>query len=278
MATWLKGFTKGRKGKIVRGEKGPVYTESIDYIVISTVKDEALANVLATSGLPRVNVTSTTYGAVCNSLDAKQDTKAPNVWRATAEFTTEPLNQDTGGDNPDPTTWTPIYKGTIETYPEVLYKDFSPTPKAYVNSCNNKFPEPLIINRPIIVYQFQQYIAKTISDVTIGGYNEVINSGGFKGFAAKSLKCNVSGFERGYFYGYECTLVDFKVSYKKSLWLNKPLDMGYEYRPSAGAPAMSTAGGKLVALNPNGTLRADTAEPLALEFQPYDDVPFTFLR
>jgi hypothetical protein len=283
MATTLRGVKAGTGGKLSSTAKGYVYTQSLEYVVISDVKDETIFNVLNTSGLPRIGFTSTSFAnAVCRDLAPKQDTKSPYVWHVTAEFTTEPLNQDTGSDdpdNPDPTAWVPLYKGTIETFPEVMFEDFSASPKKYVNSAGKKFPEPLIRNRPIIVYSFQQYIASSVTDVQIGEYNDTINLTAFKGFGADTLKCTIADFERGFFYGRACTLLSVKVAYKRNKWLDKPLDMGYEYRPTAGAQTVASPGGKLVSLASDGTLRPDTSDPLALEFVPHKRVEFsTFLR
>lgn len=283
MATTLRGIRKGKGGNLSSTARGYVYTESQEYVVVSDTKTETIFNVLSTAGVPRIGFSATAFGgAVCRNLKPKQDAKAAEVWYVTADFTTEPLNQDTSGDDPDdpdPTAWVPLYKGTIETYPEVMFYDFSTTPKPYVNSAGAKFPEPLIRNRPIIVYSFQQYIASTITDAQIGEYNDTINSATFKGFGADTLKCTIADFERGYFYGVDCTLLSVKLAYKRDKWLDRPLDMGYEYRPTSGVQTVASAGGMLVALDPDGTRRSSLLEPLPLEFVPHKRVAFaTFLR
>ncbi len=283
MATVLRGQKKGTSGKLSSTANGYVYTQSLEYIVISDVKDETVFNVLNTAGLPRIGFSTSTFaGAVCRDLTPKQDTKSPYVWYVVADYTTEPLNQDTTGDDendPDPTAWVPIYKGIVETYPEVMFWDFSSTSKPYVNTAGKKFPEPLVRNRPIIVYSFQQYIDAAITDVQIGEFNDTINLTSFKGFDADTLKCTIADFERGYFYGLYCTLLSVKVAYKRDKWLDRPLNMGYEYRPTTGDPSVASAGGMLVSLDADGTRRSDLLDPLALEFVPHPRVEFsTFLR
>ena len=282
MATTLRGQKKGTSGKLSSTEKGYVYTQSLEYIVISDVKDESVYNVLTTAGLPRIGFSTSTFGnAVCRDLTPKQDSKSPYVWYVTADYTTEPLNQDTDGDdedNPDPTAWVPRYTGGIETYEDRLDLDFSSTPKPYVNSAGTAFSEPLVRLGPIIVYQFQQYIVPSITDVQIGEFNDTINLSAFKGFAADTLKCTISGFERGYFYGVDCTRLSVKVAYKRNTWLDKPLDIGYEYRPAAGEKPVGSAG-RLVQLNSDGTERPKSSPPLALTFVPHKRVDFaSFLR
>jgi hypothetical protein len=278
MATILKGIRSGKGGRVTLTAKGPVYTEQVEFVVISDIKNESPAVVLGTSGLPRVNFTTTTYGALCLGLNHKQDAKSPYVWTVTADFTTEPIEYDTNGDDaddPDPTTWVPIYKGSVETYEEVVSEDFSLSPKKYVNSAKKKFPEPLVVKRPIVVYTFQQYVDSSFTDVQIGDWSDTINLTAFRTFPADTLHVTVENFERGIFYLFPCTLVSFRVAYKKDKWLNRPLDMGYEYRPAASAQTVGSPGGKLVSLESDGTLRSDTLEPLALEFVPHRRLEFS---
>lgn len=280
MATILKGWKKGMGGKFSKGKSGPVYTETRTAVVYSDIKTESPAAVLYTTGLPRVGLTTLSgiANSICTDVSPTQDTGSPYLWTVDCEFSTATEDQDTG-DNPDPTTWTPRYSGKIETYPEVMFEDFSSPPRKYVNSANKKFPEPLIRNRPIIVYSFKQYIVSTITDVQIGEFNDTINLTAFKGFPNDTLKCTISEFERGYFYALDCTLLSVSVAFKRDGWLDRPLDMGYEYRPSAGVPAVGSAGGMLVSLNGDGTLRSDISEPLVKTFVPHKRVSFsTFLR
>ena len=286
MATILKGWKKGMSGKFSKAKSGPVYTETRTAVVFSDLKTESPAAVLYTTGLPRVGLTTLSgiANSICTDVNPKQDTGSPYLWTVDCEFSTATEDQDTN-DNPDPTTWTPRYSGKIETYPEVMYEDFTPAsaspagPYKYVNSAGKKFPEPLIRNRPIIVYSFKQYIVSTITDVQIGEFNDTTNQSAFKGFAAYTLKCTISEFERGYFYAMSCTVLSVSLAYKRDGWFDRPLDMGYEYRPTAGAVAVGSAGGMLVSLNSDGTLRSDLSPPLAKSFLPHKPVAFsTFLR
>ncbi len=279
MATLLKGWKKGMGGKLSRSGNSPVtYNETRTAVVISDIKDESPFNVLSTTGLPRVGLSTliTPTAAICTSVDPKQDSVSPFVWFVDCEFSTATDKQDTNDSNPDPTTWLPIYSGKIETYPEVMHTDFSTPPKPYLNSAKCKFPEPLIINRPIIVYDFFQYEADTITDIQIGDRNDTINSDTVRGgmFPISTLKCTVSGFERGYFYGMAAVKINYSVAYKKSTWLNKPLDMGYDYLIGSNKLTSDS----IVALNSDGTKKADTADPDALEFKGFRPISFSFLR
>jgi hypothetical protein len=285
VATYLKGRRKGTTGKLSKSGGKIVYTETWLYCVISDIINESPLNVINTPGLPQIEYSSApnTGGiCVCTGLDPKQNAQSPYVWEVTVEFSTDTKDQDTNNNNPDPTQWKPLYEGKVETYPEVMYQDFSPTPLRYVNSAKSKFPEPLIVNRPIIVYDFFQYEPATLTDIAIGDRNDTINDAAARNgmFPKYSLKCTISNFERGWFYNTACVRVNYSIAYKKSLWLNKPLDVGYEYYSydSAQNKWSKLTSDFLVALNTNGTKRADNADADFLEFISHRPIPFTFLR
>jgi hypothetical protein len=91
------------------------------------------------------------------------------------------------------------------------------------------------------------------------------------------LKCSVLEFQRGYFYGYECVNIHYHLFYKPSRWTVKPIQVGYEYRVASGG--VRVASPKLIALETDGTLRADSLAPLAdNEFIPHKPISFSFLR
>ena len=276
MATFLKGYKKGKGGKLKATEKGMVYTESRTAVVISSIPNDSPYNVCLTAGLPKVGIdVLSPTGAVCTDLDPKQDSASPYVWFVSEEYSTEVNGQDTSS-GADPTAWVPRYKGKIQTYPEVLYEDFSTPPKPYLNSARCKFPEPLIVNRPVIVYDFVQYEPDTLTDVQIGDRNDTVNSASItgRGFAAQTLKLSITEFERGYYYGYPCVRINYSVAYKKNKWLNVPLDVGYEYMLSGKRYPSDV----LVALNSDGTRRAETDPPLTLQFKQFREISFSFLR
>ncbi len=283
MATIVKGWKKGMGGKFSKTKEGPVWTETRTAVIYSSIKNENPFAVLSTTGLPQVGL-STLPGlaqAICTSVDPKQDTTSPYLWLVDCEYSTQTEKQDTNSSNPDPTTWLPIYSGKVETYPEVMYKDFSATPKKYINSAGSKFPEPLVVNRPVIVYDFFQYEANSVTDKQIGDRNDTINSDTVRAgmFPIHTLKCTVSGFERGYFYGMAAVKINYSVAYKKSEWLNRPLDMGYDYFPTAKAAGVTRLqSATLVSLNTNGTAKSDEQDPDELEFIGFRPISFAFLR
>lgn len=282
MATVLLGEKKGsrRANYSNRGSKF-VYEETLTYIVESDVYNESPITVLLTSGLPTVlvsTITGTGGYCICTGLNPTQNNLNGKIWEVEATFTTDIEGQDVeAGDPEDPTTWVPRYRGKFEFYNEVLYKDRSSTPKPYVNSAGDKFPEPLISRKPIVVYEFWQIEPNTVTDLDIGNRNDKINSATFRSaFAAKTLKLTVSGFERGWFYGADAVKIDYQLAYNPDGWLNKPIDAGYGYLVSAGGAKVPSD--TLVYLNTDGTKKADGATPSFLEFEPFEAISFSFLR
>jgi hypothetical protein len=276
MATTLKGRKAGGTGSLKAGKDGVTYSEKYIYTVISNTQTESYWNVINTAGLPSV-LSTTLGGLTCVGLDAIQDTRSPYVWTVTADFDAETTGQETGN-NPDPKTWVPVWSGMLQTYDEVLMEDESSPRKPYINSAKCKFPEPLVTKKPIIVMEFVQYESPTLSLDTIADRNEITNSVAFKGFPIDTLKLNVKGFTKGYYFGYAVTKIDYVIAYKKNKWLNRPLDMGYEYLPTAGSTERVISD-KIVSLNTNGTKKADTAAPVPLEFRDCRAVAFAgFLR
>lgn len=292
MATFLKGEKPGRNGSLSASREGVVYSINRTYYVISDTRSENELNVLTTTGLPVIGLTQLAGfpGTICRSLAPTQNQKQPRLWEVVATFSTETLDQtpptiSEGVLNPDPTTWVPIYAGDMQYYPEVLTEDFSTPKKLFVNYANCKFAEPLTIERPIIVYEFYQYEAPTITDKQIGDRNDKINDAsvtrGSNVYPARSLKCSIPRFERGYFYGYEAVKIHYQIAYKPSLWEIAPLQVGYEYYTVAKTTpgATRTISTKLIALEADGTKRAEHLEPLANnKFLGHEPTSFSFLR
>lgn len=285
MATVLLGERKGtRRSSLTNRGAKVIYEETLTYIVESDAFDEPQLTVLSTTGLPLVMIDSITgtFGfCLCTGKSASQNKDNGKIWDVECTFTTDIEGQDTetGGDPADPTTWIPRYKGTFEFMPKVLYKDFTePDPKPYLNSAGDRFPDPMIYRRPITVYEFWQIEDAVITDIEIGDRNDSINETTFRDFDAETLKLQVSGFERGFWYGIDAVKIDYKVSYFREGWRNSPAQVGYGYRESAGGNRV--ASDTLVFLDTDGTKLPDsTVEPLYGDFLPSPLLEFNdFLR
>ena len=294
MATVLLGEKPTRSGTLTATDSGFNYVVPRTYLVQSDINDDGELNVLLTSGLPIIGLSGLVAfpEAICRSLRPRQNPKQPKLWEVEAEFSTAPLNQRvpaTGGGggggggggspNPDPTSWIPIYKGSIEYYDEVIHEDYSDPPKPYVNTAGCKFVEPLIVKKPITVFDFHQYEDAEITDKEIAGRGDKVNELEVDRdgviYEPYTLKCTVLDFERGYYFGYPAVKVHYRIAYKENLWLNRPLNMGYEYKNSAEQLQSSS---KLVTLNSDGTMRNPFGTIDVLEFKPHKTISFDFLR
>lgn len=292
MTTVLRGEKPARKGQLQATREGMTYSVDREYYVLSDVKNESELNVLATTGLPIIGISSLAGfpGAICRSLSPQQNEKQPQLWTVTANFSTQPINQEAPpsgpnpGDppNPDPTTWIPVYRGQMQYYPEVVWEDFSNPPKKWINHAKSPFSEPLTVTRPVIVYDFWQYEADTVTDKQIGDRNDCINSSGVtRGgvtYPQYTLKVSIPEFERGYYFGYQAVRIHYQVAYKPSTWKVKPLQVGYEYFVAPGDKE-TVAAPQLIHLNSDGTKRDKDLGILSdVEFVPHKDISFSFLR
>lgn len=285
MATTLLGKERTGDANLQATAQGFTYTESYDYLVMSDDPDEAYWNVITTAGLPQVFVTDV-GGLLCRSKRATRDAGHAGLWHVTCDFSAETTGQETGG-RPDPTTWVPVWTGSIELYDELLQTvKYASTatgtmlgPESYTNSAWDKFPEPLMVKKPIVVMEFAQYESPALTVDTIANRNDKINSATFKGFPARSLKVNVRSFDKGLYFNYPAYKINYVVAYKPSLWVDAPLDVGYEYFANAG-DTNKVSSPVLVALNSNGTKKDGDDDPVVNWYYfPYDETPFaSFIR
>jgi hypothetical protein len=287
MATVLIGERPTRNGTLTATDTGFNYVVPRTYLVRSDINDEGELNVLLTSGLPIIGISGLVAfpEAICRNLRPRQNPKQPKLWEVEAEFSTAPLNQTipaTGGGgapNPAPTTWVPVYKGSLEYFDEVVHEDFSDPPKPYVNTAGTQFNTPLVIKRPITVFDFHQYEASSTTDKTIAERGDCINNAaitrGAVTYAIHTLKCTVVDFERGFYFGYPAVKIHYRIAYKPNTWIHKPLNQGYQYKNLAGELQSAP---KMVTLNSDGTMRSPFGTIDKLEFTANRPVSFSFLR
>lgn len=213
MATTLVGERRVGSGSIRLNGNTPEFIETYEYIVDGGVSSETRINVLNTSGLPVVGVSQLASGAVCTSKTATRDEVNPRYWNIQCEFSSIDQSQQIGvSESPDPTTWIPVYQVGYEREQEPITSTVFNEP--VLNSAGQKFLTPLTKTRLIPTFKFSQYFPDSISETTVLGYNESMNSQSFRGFEKFSLLLLVLGSERGFFNGYRCRRVDFEIRYK----------------------------------------------------------------
>jgi len=128
---------------------------------------------------------------------------------------------------------------------EIVNVDASGDP--ITNSANEMFPEGMTRARFIPIWTFFQFEPPTVTDETIIARNEVVNSGTFKGRAAKTLLCTVVKSTIGFYYGQKLRFSQYELRYNVRTWQLKRLDMASDGTPlngsgaaAAGAPAILT--------------------------------------
>jgi hypothetical protein len=220
----------------------PTLVETYEFRVKADSINASRISVSFTPGLPIVNQTISAFGlTTCRSKDATRDPINPLYWDVVCEFSSEvEENQDRGGEDEfgsDPTEWLPIYETRFERMSEIVNVDASGDP--ITNSADEMFPEGMTRARFIPIWTFFQFEPPTVTDETIIARNEVVNSGTFKGRAAKTLLCTVVKSTIGFYYGQKLRFTQYELRYNVRTWQLKRLDMASDGTPlnGSGAPA-----------------------------------------
>jgi hypothetical protein len=228
----------------------PTLVETYEFRVKADSINASRLSVSFTPGLPIVNQTVSAFGlTVCRSKQGDRDPLNPLYWDFVCEFSSEvEENQDRGGADEfgsDPTEWTPIYETRFERMTEIVNVDASGDP--ITNSADEMFPEGMTRTRFIPIWTFFQFEAPTVTDETIIGRNEVVNSSTFKGRAAKTLLCTIVKSTIGFYYGQKLRFTQYELRYNVRTWQLKRLDMASDGTAlngsgaaAAGAPAILT--------------------------------------
>lgn len=279
--TILQNSTKREGAAKIRSSNGaPVYECTYSFIVVCAAKDANYLTVLATVGLPIVGITPDPTGiGVCVSKSGSRRAGNPFLWDIVCEFSSEIDDSSGSGGSPsaDPTAWVPIYETKFERYQEVVTKDFAGDPIA--NSAGQPFPNGMTITRHIPMWEFFQIEASTVTDAQVLDRTDVVNTGTFKGRAAKTLLCIVLSSVIGRYYGTLRRLTNYQLKYREDKWTHKRLDVGTVYLDSGDLKAYTKDGVVINGpLDGAGAQVVDGDPPAIREFDMYNDVAFSFLR
>ena len=273
-------------GFSIRSSGGvPILEETYVFLVEAESKNTSRFSVSQTPGLPVVGFTFSAFGlTTCRSKTAERRVDQPRLWDVTCTFSSEvEENQDKKGGGSEfgaePTEWIPIYETKFERMQEIVNVDASGVPVA--TSAKQMFPEGISRGRFIPIWEFYQFEPPTVTDETIIGRNEVVNSTTFKGRAAKTLLCTVISSQVGFYYGAKLRFTRYALRYNDRTWQHKRLDVGTVYI-SGGAylPYLDDAGNVFEGpLNGTGGKQTVGTAPAVLSFDQYAAVDFaTFLR
>lgn len=274
---------KRHGGARVRSRRGiPVLEESWEFLVLADHERQTRTDILLTDGLPFPGYTTSSGGfTVCVSTDAKRRSDSVLYWDVSATFSSE-VEENQSGPNGDPRTdpvsWVPVYETKFERYTEVVTKDFSGN--SIANSAGQPFEYGLSITRHIPIWEFFQFESGNVTDEQIIARSETVNSGIFKGRAAKTLLCIVLSSVVGFYYGQRRRLTHYQLKYNSKKWTHKRLDVGTQYLDGAALKDFKSEDGTIMLGSLDGTGGKQTAgtAPAVLEFDQYDTSSFSFLR
>lgn len=285
MSTSIIGNSTKRDGScVIRSSGGmAILDETYEFIVQATAKDEPYVSVLATTGLPLVNVTVSPSGyGVCKSKTANRRVQNPFIWDVVCEFSSEVDERQSGQDPAsDANSWIPVYETKFERLQETVTKDFSGV--SIANSAGQPFEVGLTVGRFIPVWEFFQFESTSVTDETIIARNETVNSGTFKGRAAKTLLLTVMSSVVGFYYGSKRRLTQYSLKYNVNKWTHKRLDVGTVYLDGTDRKAYLSDDVDeptviLGPLNGSGSKVTGGNPPALLEFDMYPTSSFSFLR
>lgn len=259
----------------------PVFEETYVFLVKADYATQSRLEIMATSGLPTLHLSTSEGGfAVCVGKDAKRLPEHSLYWEVTCEFSSEVKEGQGNEPTEDPQIWVPIYETKFERLQELVAEDQSGN--AIANSAGVPFEVGLTITRHIPVWEFYQFESASIKDETIIERSETVNSGTFKGRAAKTLLCIVLSSVIGYYYGQLRRLTKYQLKYNKSDWTHKRLDIGTSYK--SGTTLLDYTSDDdppsiiLGSLNGSGGKQAVGTPPYVLSFDVYATNSFSFLR
>ena len=234
MASTLVGEMRKGSGGVKKGKGFQLsFTMTYHFLVVTDSDDTSREEVLLeTEGLPIVGLLYGPLNLICTSKTAERRESHVRYWDVTCEFETGTEEQQQNPDNvsPDPTTWFPVFNISFETKERVITKDKSATPKDIVNSAGQPFETPLVEKRTICSVPFVQFEDAATTLATIMDRNETINNAEFEGCAEKTLLCQITGAERGYFGGFPAWRVSYVLKYDPDTWIIKMIDAGSSWK------------------------------------------------
>lgn len=258
----------------------PVIDQTFEFLVRADTVDELDLSVLQSPGLPIVNssVSASGYG-ICTSKRARRDPDVARLWNVEADFSTD-VEESQG--NPDPTSspvaWVPVRETKSESIQEVVATDQSGD--AVANSAGQPFSNGLTITRKIPVWEFYQFEPASVTDETVLGRSEVVNSGTYAGKAAKTFLCTVLSSVIGFYYGQPLRFTRYSLKYNYKTWQHRRLDVGTVYLSGGNHLPYEDNSGNVIlgALNGTGGKQTAGTAPAILSFDQFATSDFSFLR
>lgn len=283
MATYLIGEKReGNSGGFRKQGTSLVYVHRVSFQVYSDDRYENKINVLTTPGLPIVGVPYGGFVGTCTSKDCERSPVNPQYWDVKCEFSTgeEEQKQDPNDpNNPDPTTWIPIYDIVFESYQEAATKDNAGN--AILNTAGIPFADPLMRNRVISVLDFYQFEPDSLTLDQIMDRNDTVNSVTFRSIAAWKLNLLIKKATIGLYNGFSCWRIEYQIKYRKDNWKDKVVSHGTQQKVSGSLKPCVNALGQTIdaGLTSAGVQVAVGVDPHVMEKEIKEAIDFnSFLR
>ena len=297
MASEIVGELRRGSGTVRRGENGRLnVTMQVDFLVVTddkfTSREEVL---LATANAPIVGLRYGPLGIPCVSKTANRSETNPLYWELSCEFDSAVENQEPNEenpDNPDPTTWIPIWtlKPSL-TDGKTMIVDYSDPPQKLANTAGELYEPLTVAQRKLVSWTFNQFESASTDPMDIFNRHNTINSNGFEKrtrginwtFGEEHFLCQIEEAELGYYAGFLCWNVQYTLTYSPEQWIKIVYSHGYNYLDPADNTLKAWIKNDI---NINGPLLADGNKDEAANalgdiqfFYMYPQLDFsTFLR
>lgn len=272
-----------REGDIRLSNKNGSVTveETYSYIVRADSKFQSRLEIAQTTGLPIVNVTTSSGGlCVCKSKVATKREDNPLIYDVVCEFSSEvdennDQNNQTGS---DPTAWVPVRETIF--YQKEEYRQIDAAGAAYKNSAGQYITGIPPRKRTLVAWRFAQFEPISVTDETLADRNETVNVSTYKTKAAKTLLLTVEKSTLGYYYGRRLRYTEYLLKYDPKTWVAKRLDVGTVYKSGSDLLPYTDKAGNVIEgpLNGSGGKQTVGTAPAILSFDDYTTSTFSFLR
>jgi hypothetical protein len=283
MATQLIGERReGNSGGFRKQGANLIYVHRATLLVYSDDRYENKINVLTTLGLPIVGQSYGGFVGTCVSKDCDRSEVNPHYWDVKVEFSTgeeEQKQNPNDPNNPNPTTWIPIYDITFETYQEAATKDNAGA--AILNTAGIPFAEPLMRSRVISVLDFYQFEPDSLTLDAIMDRNDTVNSVTFRSIAAWKLNLLVRKATLGTYNNFPCWRIEYQLKYRKDNWKDKIVSHGTQQKVSGQLVPCVNARGQTIdaGLTSAGVQVGVGVDPHVMEKEIKEAIDFnSFLR
>jgi hypothetical protein len=287
-----------QEGDLTRDSDGATYTRTY-YVQMNNVNDGPLTVASywnTATGLSLGDPYTTGYEsdskAILKKAQAKPVPGEHFLWTVNCEWNSKQEHRDAAQPPGDqvPTARPALIKATSVQTEAILVEDKSgPPAKKVLNSAGCEFTEPVTYQLALGQIQITKY-KNSATYAQIEQYINKTNSDVFLGFAAGKLRCTEYGITQVYEQGAFYWQIDVTLLVAPTHNI-KVLDRGlYQLDPSVPTPSgpndppqlrriRDQAGEPLEAqlLDGNGRLLVPPANPVYLEFQPYETTAFAGL-